>query len=646
MENNAGHTSQEHLLERLLGVVLPLLLFGLCVVASFFPEKRLWGINHLAFYSPLVRVVAFLAVASFFVPRIRRTVYRRLNLYATPLLGRLQLVHVVILSILALGLFVIFPSSTLLLGDGQYIASNVEKAAGADSKTFVTYLKHPDRVYPATDLLYLIASRVASKLFDSSPLAGVRFLNALLGSALIFLLITALRRSVTGSAGEIAPLLALVFFSGGIQVFFGYIEVYAPLMLVVVLYTLAVRRTLSRRSTLWAPIFCVMFGVFLHLLGLILVPSLCFLALWVGFGRQMSKRMLKSCIVLTAATIAFPIVGMQTGALRSFFLPLINGGDTYGAFSRMHLIDIANELLLVFPGALVLAAIAISTVKVGKSRTPSDKNLRSMQTPVTHWHQGLTPDLFFGLFLLLPAVLFLLLFKPELGMARDWDLFVITGAGLYVSVFALLGHYQSDGIVRRMMESAVVPVLAITFVLTAAWVGINANSARSVARYESVLSYDTTNAGYAYENLAIYYQDRGDASAEIRALEKAVSASPNPRYGFLLGLRYYHAGQEAKAVSALRKCLRSNPDYDRARQFLVQMLFFREEFDEMLVVCQEGARLTPEEALYPFLAGKVYLTQGKVTEALVAFDKCRTLKLSAEMARELDELLRRLQHAE
>ena len=35
-----------------------ILLFALIAAASFLPDKRLWGINHLAFHSPALRIVA------------------------------------------------------------------------------------------------------------------------------------------------------------------------------------------------------------------------------------------------------------------------------------------------------------------------------------------------------------------------------------------------------------------------------------------------------------------------------------------------------------------------------------------------------------------------------------------------------------
>ena len=59
------------------------------------------------------------------------------------------------------------------------------------------------------------------------------------------------------------------------------------------------------------------------------------------------------------------------------------------------------------------------------------------------------------------------------------------------------------------MQASVVFALVLTLVLTSGWVLVNASADASVRRYESILQYDKSNPGYAYESLARHYQERG-----------------------------------------------------------------------------------------------------------------------------------------
>ncbi|MBP2681449.1 MAG: lipoprotein, partial [Candidatus Krumholzibacteriota bacterium] len=325
---------------------------------------------------------------------------------------------------------------------------------------------------------------------------------------------------------------------------------------------------------------------------------------------------------------------------RRFILPAAGQGRSYTAWSLAHLADIGNEMTLIFPGIVVLGGLAIVlAVRELRSRR-GEGDVFSILAGKEFLSSSFFPQLVFALFLWIPSSLFLLFFKPELGMARDWDLFAITAIGPFALVFAVLGRAQASEVARRLTGIVLPPVLVMSAVLTAAWIGINADPARSVSRFESILTVDRTRAEYAYESLAAFHQRRKDVAGEIRAWEKAVEFSPNPRYLYTLGLRYYSVGEKEKAVLALERCLRMRPAHDRARRSLAQMLYFMKRDDELIAVCNEGRRVSPEEGLYPFLLGKTYLGMGRFQEALDAFDACRELNPPAQVAAEIDNLLR------
>lgn len=608
-------------------------------VASFLPNARLWGINHLAFYAWPVRIAALVVMGVSILPPTRRLVLRAVGVFPSALSQRRRTAAAA-LAAAAFILFNVFASSTELLGDGLYVRNNVERAAKVDPGTFAEVLRNPDRIYAGTDVMYLTATRVVSNALGLPPLAVLRVMIALFGAALVF--IVAARRPPHASQGaDAAALVALALFSGAMQIFFGTVEVYAPLLFFAALFVVAADRMLERGTGLWVCAVCAFCAAAMHVLGLVLLPALGILVLWTACRRERSKRFVLGTLCLGAAVCAaLPIA--TAGRLGRFVLPVTGADGAYAVLSFDHLADAANQVLLVFPGFFVLGGVAIALRRRQQAARAVTRGARTDEAERASETRAAFPKVLFGLFLGVPSALFLLFFKPELGMARDWDLFAVTILGLWWPLYAALGRGRMEGGAREIVDAVLPPVLVMSAVLGAAWIGINAHAGRSVARFESILSYDRTHAAYAYETLASHHRRGKDLPAEIRALEKAAEASRNPRYLYALGLRYREAGEMEKAVSALGACLQVKPDYTDARRLLGRVLFFMSRWDDLIDVCEEGARLAPGDPYYPFFAGFAHAREGRTAEARSAFEMSRRLNPPPDLAGEIERALRSL----
>jgi hypothetical protein len=612
-------------------------------VASFLPGTRLWGVNHLAFYPVWLRVASLALVALALLPPARSLVESLFDRIAGAVSGRGGIVAAIAAAVIALVLFIVFASATELLGDGLYTANNIVRAARVDHDVFVTVLKHPYPIYPGTEMLTLSVGRLCLEKLGAAPLGAVRVLNAVLGAILVLVVVAGARRSRPAQRGTDIALGALVLLTGGIQIFFGYIEAYAPLLFFAGLYVWAAHRTLSRGAGLRGPVVFALAATAMHLLGCLLLPSLALLASWVSFGRKFSSRFFHASWLLAAGTLTLPFLAVDVAGLGRLFLPLVRGN--YAALSPAHLADVANELVLLFPGVLVLGIAAVMVLVETLRPALRGENGRVFEAfaRVDAGAPVFLPRLFFAVLLAIPAFLFLFFFKPELGIVRDWDLFAVTGLGPLLFVTTVLGSVDTGSPAERAVRVILPPVLVMTAVLTASWIGVNADPQRAATRFERTLSYDRARAGYAYESLASFYKERGETAAGIRALEKAAASSSNPRYLFALGLDYYDAGEKEKAVAALERCLALRPGHDRARQNLVRMLYEMGRDEEVLRVCEEGARLDPKQWYYPFFIGKSYARGGRADDARKAFDKCRALEPPPEVMREMDDMLRSLE---
>jgi tetratricopeptide (TPR) repeat protein len=110
-------------------------------------------------------------------------------------------------------------------------------------------------------------------------------------------------------------------------------------------------------------------------------------------------------------------------------------------------------------------------------------------------------------------------------------------------------------------------------------------------------------------------------------LEHAAELEPESGAAFrYLGECYAAIGDEDAAISAYKKAIKHNPS-DAASLSAMGCLFDeREENPEIaLLFCQESVRLSPENGLFRFRLGQLYLKENRLTDALKEFKKAEFL---------------------
>ncbi len=615
-----------------------LVVVGAAVVGAFLSDHRWWGVNHLSFLPTVGRTMAVAVLALGLMSPVSRSLFAGLAQAARWFMKRPSRVRafLVLSASTACVLFLALSSSTLLLGDGRYLAGSLREAA-ADSVTVgdnVRQVIAKERAYPGTLALYFLLSRIAVRLGASDAIDGVKVNDAFLGALFILIPLGFFCRNRMPFPGRLL-VSGLVLTSGALALFFGYVEVYAPLTLLVAAFCASGFGVMLARWSLWWPTLCVVIGIVLHVQALLLLPGLLFLLFYRGVGQGRLLNAIAAAIA--AACVAGIAVLSQFDMIRHLILPVWDAESSCGILSTHHILDVANEVMLIVPGTpLVVVLLLIMWNDGGVSRHARwSRLLRATQSP----------DVLFAGMIAIPTGLFLWVFRPELGKARDWDLFSISGVGIvsiaYVTAKRVTQHRWDE-----LMKFAIPSVLLASAVLTSTWVIVNAVERMSVARYVSILRYDTTNGAYAYENLALHSRDRGDVAGEIRALEQAVKLSQNPRYRFNLGLSYYSIGEREKGLAVLRTILRSYPEFDKARRFLAQMLYSSREYKEMVSVCLEGEHLVPADPYYPLCVGQGYASLGQWTNAREAFSRCLALGPSPEIIHGIQEILERAEHTD
>lgn len=595
---------------------------AMIALASLVPharDARLWGINHLAYYPLPVRLAALALVALAFVPVFARAAYAGL-LRLTRALGdggRRAPWVVATVSVASIAVFFVFRSASYLLGDGQLIVQSFEASyLGNDSviMSSVATIFGSDFISPGTTLLYYWTVKLAVVVFGLTPTQGLVVLPCLLGGVWVFLVLRLSGASVLTPALR-AWLLVLGLFTTSVVVFFGYIENYSVLLVVVTLYAVASFRVMHRAGRIWGPVALFVIAVFVHIQAVLLVPSLVFLVAWRA-ARERRRVVLRwSVPVLVSLLLVVTIVARAYQFPGDLYLPLFANDASYGLLSPGHLLDVANELLMLLP---ILPFVA--TVWFAGRRGLAHSKRKGSQGDL--WF-GEPVEWQFVALLIVPCLVYVVFFRSEIGMARDWDLFTMTSVGAAALVLLAVNRYAGAGGGDAAFVS--VPAMVMVAVMGVSWIGINASSERTPERFESILAYDQTHAGYAYENLAAYYHDKGRLGRAIRAMENGARLSGNPRLYARLAFYYEDNGDIAGAIRLLYEMLESHPDYYKGRAKLLDLLEKAGRWDELVRVARGGVEHSDGAPLFYFALGEGLIRTGEVDEGLDAFRKCLSL---------------------
>jgi hypothetical protein len=304
-----------------------------------------------------------------------------------------------------------------------------------------------------------------------------------------------------------------------------------------------------------------------------------------------------------------------------------------------HFADIANELLMLLPIAPVIATMGWLGRRAERAGGRDPIREKATTKDPASWFSHPVEWQFVGT-ILVGCALYVFFFRPEIGMARDWDLFTMATVGLVpFSLLALNRYVRIGGLTTDTTARFAVPSLVLVVVMSVAWVGINASTNRTIDRFQRILAYDKAHAAYAWENLAILEHDRGNLDAAIRTMETAIANGNNPRHSVRLAVYLEEAKRIDEAIALVEKVLARRPDYDKARYRLTVFLEKKGDWAKMLEVAREGMRYHPDESFYRFLYGESLIRAGRTDEGVEMFKSCRDMNLPPAAKQRVEQVL-------
>jgi Tfp pilus assembly protein PilF len=517
--------------------ILALHLYG-----AVHPNALNWGFHQTGFFSTEIRITILalmaLALSTRWQALLLRLVQRISNTqlsFSPPALSSLFLLG-------ASGLVLWqFREQTYFLGDGNLIVRTLPNISMPE-EVVVAYRNEPFVGWIIWRLYQLLGSLNVASAAERS----FQYLSILSGVGTLALLPNFMKR-LTASKEDRLLFGLFIFVSGTAQLFFGYVELYAPSVFVLLLYFWLSLKYIDGTTTLVYPSLAFALLVACHLGMLSMLPSylyLLFLAWRNGrFQHALlsaaSTMLLFSGLVLLSGYRPETLWNNFTGGDKVHLLfPVMTGNiwQPYTLFSVQHFIDYLNLLILVSPFAPVLLFLFVGTF----------------------WRRERWADPRWVFFFLTAAsgAGFVFLVNPDLGMSRDWDL---------LSIFLLPAviFATSLAISRAGQEASLRPsataVVWMTLLHTMAWVGVNAHDERALERFQTLQDARLWSKGAlcnASEELAIYYRDKMEYERARMYFEKFLSIdSTNGRVWISLSNLHKLRKDPAMAIRALERAI-------------------------------------------------------------------------------------------
>ena len=590
----------------------------LAVVVAFLasrlgPSNWLWGMNILRYYSSAIGLLFLgLSVAAIWwirpledSSRIARGLSRARPLPAAFLAAAA-----------ALALFILFRSRSFLLGDGMELIRRIHQG---------------DVPAPRAPLFNLLQP-IFFRWFEQDQSAGsgesaaaISFLAGFLAvAAVVFHLVRVAHRRPA------AALTALVFLltTGGLQLFFGYVEVYALLATGTLIFVAASfdRLTGGGRGALAGATIGLATALVAHPFGTTLLPAWLYLVTGRPEGEawRLSRRAL---FMITGAAAGLVMVLVLLFALhpeweargvslrylspKVQFDGLLRGlaginkpvswNSEYTVFSIRHAADCWNTAWLSGAAALAFLAGAL-LLPAGRAAFRS-------------------PPVVLPLLAFVMITLYRVLWRTPLGALRDWDLY----AGLGFGLAAIAAGLALAGVGRRLAG----PALAAGLYFLVPWVGIQVDVDRAARRH-----FDGADAEPRPEPMiaAQFHGVMGDRFSSIRdfemaarAYEKALQLRPRHEYAWRLGMTHFAARRFEQAIPPLEQALELRPDDRTTLLALAEVNVDAGHADAADRWIDRALALFPDSGAAWLQRGRNAARRGHPEEALRAFNRADSL---------------------
>ncbi len=452
------------------------------LIASFYPDLRLWGFSHAAYIDGMIFIYPLLFVIALLIAY--RT-YRKPNIFPSlnEKLSKKDIFFSFAVLVGTAAVFISFSVEEYFLGDGyQLISWLANPLLGLKTRAYGEMYIHQEfsRLSGGTG-----ESPVINAFKIISILSGVIFITSFLYYG----------KKLTETKFQYYSIVLLGIISAIALQFFGYVELYSVTIAMLTIFFLSGVTALKYSKKSMVPLITFGLAVFLHKLALIFFPTLLIYLLYLAPAAKLQKGLSKNTNTLFVVMVAIFAVA-YTFALtvlpiywQQSFLPPLEGQfttDNYYLLSENHLIDFLNLLFFMIP-ITIFVFIAGFFIK----------HRDNIENPIA---------LFLGSSALF-GILAAFVLEPKLGMARDWDFMAVALLGAHITgVYYWITQYKSN----RYFQPATIILLLIGLSILIPWISLH-NSPDALYSYtKDALIRDPKHGRTGMEYFITYHERMGN----------------------------------------------------------------------------------------------------------------------------------------
>jgi tetratricopeptide (TPR) repeat protein len=574
-----------------IAVAFCLLLLFLLWFTSFFPEKRLWGINHWAYFPLWLRTLVIAAAFLMFFPVKQRklsTTFASTRSWILQLFtDNPKLSGYLTISVVFLLIFIVFRTRTHFLGDGFQILDKI------NSGTLSLKWDQPLAIW-----IYLNAYHLLHPAFNLNGASVYALVSYLAG--IIYVIFTLKLANLLGKSPTTRLFIFLMLIlMGSSELFFSYAEHYPLLCSGILIYLFYSLKYLRGQTKVFIPAIIFLILLPLHFSSLYLLPSLLYLLLIQRVGKR-TAYINKNKIMwwaLLGVLLLFLCLALYVRKYNwfvfSYLLPILPGGGVganYTLFSPDHIVDFINQQFLISPVGFTLCL----TFLLLQPRTLDIKSRTFL----------------FLLIVSLAQILFNFIINPGLGAPRDWDLFASVSLGYTVLALYILSQVQPDSKPSPIRAK----LILVAFLFTLPWILINARPDKSVARFRNLLDLDPQKSRNGHYILATYFTRTGKPDEMDKENRKIKEIFPELDL-VNQGLGFLQKGDLNSAYQRFTQSLQISPDFAEVHYGLAWYYIKTGDLPRSELEFEKAIQLKPD---YPDAyadLGDVYMQEGKYNQA-------------------------------
>jgi tetratricopeptide (TPR) repeat protein len=226
-------------------------------------------------------------------------------------------------------------------------------------------------------------------------------------------------------------------------------------------------------------------------------------------------------------------------------------------------------------------------------------------------------------FVAVPFILFLVLFRSPLGLARDWDLGAVALVWLVILVHQMA---QTPGKTKYAKHGFLLALAFLSLSLQIPWFFIHQYEDRAVRRYEDILKArpDLQATSYGYEILGRYYHDQRLFMRSLEAYKSAAFHDPdNYRHYRNIAMESINTGDIFGAIENLNRAYDLSSQNVEILIDLAQLYHNISEDSMALITLKQVYTVDSTTLQYQFNLGCAYFWNGRYEEARSMFQGMR-----------------------